>query len=282
MLGHHTMEMNEVDSSMDIGACDLLIVASSTDPLANALADVCARAGYSARISDLETAARFFSITVENGVAAVEPDLPIFHRMPPPKDLRNSFDEAFSHGECFAHFFAVASLIKSTIINRPFKGSLSGKVVQSTAVTELRTGEPLVATEIFSSIMPQAHAESTGRSLYVQDLGTYETMEARSLPTGVGPYRAKWSDHAPAYEMVTVLGQEAWRSTKVKLDHLMLESRSIKLLDQLKLVFGVVTWAISPSLENAVITRVDPYPSLNQVGMVWPELSKAFLKVLFK
>src|SRR4051812_48246200 len=102
--------------SMSPRPCDLLIVAAETDSLASALRSFCADQGYSAELTDVATAARLFSISVEGGVAVVQPDIPIFLRVPQPKSNRQSFDEAFIAGECFSTLFAVASLCKSEVI----------------------------------------------------------------------------------------------------------------------------------------------------------------------
>jgi hypothetical protein len=260
---------------------DVCIVASEADPLAREVASSCARRGYAARILDVASAARLYSISVGDGGAVVEPDIPMLLRLPPPKDARGSFDEAFSESECFAALFAAAALSTRPVINRPQSGSLSGRISQSSALTALRSGDVSVVGEVFASAPPEPGKADAERVWCIQELTTFQTRLWPSSPNGRGPFRAKWLDAHLAYEMVVVLDQDAWRSTAVDLRGLELEERSVDLVSSLDLRFAVVTWAISRSHSSAEFVRIDPYPSLTQVRGVWGNLGPALLQALF-
>jgi hypothetical protein len=262
-------------------ALDLLIVASPNDLVARSLERLCTRAGYFVQFADLETASRFFSITVKDGVAAIQPDIPLFLRIPPLKEKRDSFDQEFLHGECFVTLLAAASLCKSAVVNRPFRGSLGGRISQSASITASRVSISDVRSEIFSDTIPAPPERQSSEVWCVQDLGTFETAEWPAKPNGAGPYRAKLSSRETGYEVVTVLGPEAWRETTVDLDHLELQKRSADLVAKLQLTFAAVTWAITPTLSDATLVRVSAYPSLSQVAPVWSDLGASLLRVLF-
>jgi hypothetical protein len=231
---------------------------------------------------DSEAAARLFSISVESGTATVQPDVPMFLRMPLTVKRDYFFDESFLHGECVAALLAAATLTKSPVLNRPYKGCVSGRAVPSAGLTQLRLGMPVRSEEVFSNTVPAPSFQVPRAFWSIQDLVTFSTNAWPSLPSGDGPYRAKWLDFEPSYEVVTVLGHEAWRSTTVKLEHLGLESRSIELIKRLELLFAAVTWEVSPALDSAELARVDPYPSFSQVQPVWTVLGEALLRHFFQ
>jgi hypothetical protein len=267
----------EERSVSEIERCDVLIVASPEDSLAREFARSCGQHGYRAGIFDLETTARLFTITVDYGAVVVKPQKPVLLRIPPPPAIRGSFDEAFLSGECFATLFAAVALSKAQVINPVHKGSLNGRLTDSSALTSLRIAAP-VEQEVFASSLPGPPSEDPTRSWCVQDLSTFRTTTWPLSPEGSGPFRAKWADAHPAYEMVVVLDTKAWRTSRVDLRPLDLELRTVDLAAQLGLRFAVVTWAISASLDSACVVRVDPYPAFGQVRPVWPEVQNALVK----
>lgn len=118
----------------EIERCDLLIVASPEDGLAREFVRACGQHGYRAGIFDLETTARLFTITADYGAVVVEPQKPVLLRIPAPPAIRGSFDEAFLSGECFATLFAAVALSKAQVINPVHKGSLNGRLTDSSAL----------------------------------------------------------------------------------------------------------------------------------------------------
>ncbi|MBW4618394.1 MAG: hypothetical protein KME17_03280 [Cyanosarcina radialis HA8281-LM2] len=281
---------------------DLIIVGDDRDRFANEFAEFSNQQGYNAIVLDVSAAARLFSIRIDRGIAEITPQISILFRIPAPSLQRTSFDDSFQYGECLATLWAAATLNPATVINRPTNYSLWGRTSPSFTLTKMRAGltspHPALAgtplpnlgegqgvradqAEVFSLRAPSPPAALVSQQWYVQDAITYQTAAWPEIPEGEGPYRARCADPNLAYEIVIVLGDRAWRSTAVSLEHLELEPQSISLLKRLDLTFGAVTWGISPDLQTATLARVDPFPTMEQVQFVWPVLAPALLEAFF-
>jgi hypothetical protein len=267
---------------MITGTCDadLLIVADPADTLAVELAGYVGEHGRSARVMDVFDAARLFTVTVRGSTAAVEPDLPVFLRLPPPPARRVSFDAEFQYNECLAQLWAACALMAAPVINRPAMQTVAGRTSPSAALTELRAGEAPCGVEVFSSRYPEP-ADPHGEQFWVEDQGTLRSSPWPERPEGTGPYRARWSDAVPAFEIVIVLCERAWRCTTVDIDHLGLEQRSVAVANALDLSLAAVVWRVTAGASEARLVNVDPFPGLEQLRMVWLGLGPRLLEVLF-
>lgn len=260
---------------------DLLVVADSDDEVAVELAGYVAEHGRLALILDVFDAAQLFTVTVRDGVVRVDPEIPLFLRFPPLPVPRLSFDAEFHYSECLAQLLAAAALTSAPVINRPAPCSVAGLASPSAALTELRAGEPHGGVELFTSRFPVPGAPA-GEQFWVEDLGTLRTSRWPERPSGAGPYRARWSDSDPAFEMVVVLGDHAWRCTTVDLDHLGLEQRSAAVAQALGLTLAAIVWRVSSDLMQAHLVNVEPFPGLEQLRMAWLGLGPCLLKALFE
>ncbi|AFY31477.1 hypothetical protein [Calothrix sp. PCC 7507] len=260
---------------------DLVIVGDRSDFLAIAVVNLAKEQGFVAEILDVCAAAQLFTVSIDSGCAIVTPDIPLLLRMPAPSTIREDFDASFQYGECLATLWAAAALMKSTVINRPTPFSAWGRASNSTVLTEVRAGLSPEGMEVFSLHPPAPAQQLVNQQWYLQDMTTFTDTPWPEIPGGEGPYRAYYSDSEPAYEMVVVLGEQAWRSTTAPLEHLQLESRSISVMKPLDITFGVVIWSISPDLDHAVLFRVNPFPSLQQVQFVWHSLAPALIQAFF-
>jgi hypothetical protein len=260
-------------------AADLLIVADPADEVAVELADYAAEQGRTAVILDIFDAAQLFTVTLRDGTASVEPDLPLFLRLPPPPTPRVSFDAEFQYNECAAQLWAVAALTSAPVVNRPVSFPSAGLTSPSAALTERRAGEGGGGIEILTSRYP-VPGPPQGDRLWVEDAGTLRTAPWPERPTGTGPYRARWSDADPVFEIVVVLGEHAWRCTTVDIDHLDLEDRSVAVAAALELTLAAVVWRITPDAAEARLVNVEPFPGLEQLRMVWLGLGPRLLEVL--
>lgn len=260
---------------------DLIIVGDRADRFSIEVVEIAKQTGYVAAILDVFEAGQLFSVSIDSGCAVVTPDLPMLLRMSSPSAMRTDFDTSFQYGECLATLWAAAALSKSTVLNRPTPSSFWGRSSNSSVLTKLRAGLSEEEIEVFSLHPTAPPTELANQQWYVQDLTTYTTTAWPNIPEGEGPYRAYYSDPDPAYEMVVVLGDQAWRCTTALLEHLELEQKSISIIKKLELTFGVVIWSISPDFENAALFRVNPFPSMQQVQFVWPALAPALLEALF-
>jgi hypothetical protein len=265
------------------GVCDadLLIVADPADAVAVELADYVGEHGRSARIADVFDAARLFTVTVHGSTAEVKPDVPLFLRLPPPPAQRVSFDAEFQYNECLAQLWAVSALMTAPVINRPALQTVARRTSPSAALTEFRAGETSCGVEVFSSRYP-VPTDPHGEQFWVEDLGTLRTSPWPERPEGTGPYRARWSDANPAFEMVIVLCGRAWRCTTVDIDHLGLEQRSLAVAKALDLNLAVLVWRVTGGAAEARLVNVDPFPGLEQLRMVWLGLGPHLLEVLFR
>ena len=266
---------------VDSGSLELVVVAHPSDQLAKELVDLAREQKRSAMVLDVFAAAQLFSISIDSAQAMIEPDLPLFLRVPAPPMLRTSFDEEFLFNESLATLWSVAALCKSPVINRPTSDSFGGRVSHSAALTELRAGINTTSLEIFSSSVAPAPVIDVVRQWYVQNIMTQQTTAWPALPEGHGPYCARWSDPEPVYEVVVVLGIKAWRCTSVELGYLELNEQSIALVQRLGLIFATVTWVIAHDLSSATAVNIEPFPLMEQVKYVWPELGPALLEELF-
>ncbi|MGW2426205.1 hypothetical protein ACWC0C_44615 [Streptomyces sp. NPDC001709] len=269
----------------------LVIVADPEDPVAIDVRDFVRDSGREAAILDVFDAAQLFTVTVDGSTALVEPALPMFLRLPAAPLRRISFDAEFQLNECLAHLWAVAALTPAPVINRPEPGGLGTRVSASAALTELRAGLPGGSPEIFSSRPcgpPGESGDGQGTQWWVQDLDSWTTRpwpdpadDLAPSADGSGPYRARWSDPDPLFESVVVLGDQAWRSSPIDLDHLGLQERSTDIVARLGLQLSAVVWRLSPDLAQARPVLVEPFPDVEQLRMVWLGLGPQLVKVLF-
>ncbi len=269
---------------------DLVVVADPADEVAAEVKIFVEESGRSAAVLDVFDAAQLFTVSVRDGVAKVDPEVPLFLRLPSPPPLRTGFDAEFQFNECLAQLWAAAALTSAPVINRPSPQALGSRVSHSAALTGLRAGLDGGAVEIFSSRPseppeppePPSLSASGGDQWWVQDASTHLTSPW-PLPPGdrTGPFRARWSDADPVFEAVVVLAGQAWRCTTADLDHLRLEERSDAVASSLDVTLAAVIWRLAPDLSSAWLVNVEPYPALEQLRMVWLGLGPQLLKVLF-
>ncbi|MGH3720500.1 MAG: hypothetical protein ACRDRI_16975 [Pseudonocardiaceae bacterium] len=222
-----------VDRTVDVPheAGDLLIVAAPDDPVAVEMRDYLAEHSRRAVVLDPFDAAQLFTVSVRNGMACVEPEVPLFLRLPAPPSPRPSFDAEFHYHECLAQLWATAALMRE--------------------------------------------------QWWVQDSGTMATAAWPQRPPGGGPFRARWSDVDPAFEVVVVLDDHAWRCTTAELARLRLRERSIALAAELGLTLAALTWRIDAGGTVGRLVNVEPFPGLELLRMVWFGLGPHLLTVLF-
>ena len=255
------------DSGPPVGV-EFVIVADPADKVAAELAAYVREHGRMAAVLDVFEAAQLFTLSVNGGRATVEPVLPMILRLPAPPVLRTGVDAEFQFNECLAQLWAVAALSPAPVINRPSAHSLGGQVSYSAALTAMRAGAHDGSAEVFASTYPEP-GRPEGDRWWVQDTGTLTTSPWPERPVGEGPYRGRWSDSDPAFEIVVVLEERAWRCTTADLEHLDLEGRSLAVSARLGLTLAAVTWRVTADAEDALLVNVEPYPGLEELRMVW-------------
>jgi hypothetical protein len=260
---------------------DLLIVGDANDDFALSVDQMTQSQGYKADILDPESAAQLFTIAIQSKQATVIPDIPLILRLLAPPTLRTSFDESFQYGESLATLWAAATLTKSPVINRPTANSFWGHASYSSTITYQRAQLEPEFTEVFALYPPPPRGNLVEQQWYIQNTATQEVQPWSSILHEPGPYRGKWSNYEPAYELVTVLGDQAWRSTSTPLEHLELESKSVFIVRNLELSFATLWWNVSEDLQQASLVRVNPFPTMSELQFVWSDLGSALMEVLF-
>lgn len=258
---------------------DFLIVAGQKDLIVLELDNLASSRGCVSRIVGLEEAARLFSISVGENQPVVEPDIPIFLRPRALPPIRENFLSAFHYGECIGTLRAATALMKSPCINRTTKYGFGGRSSPSSVITEIRAGVTNPSLEVFSRELLEPSI-LTQQNLGVQDTITFDTAKYPNVPKGIGPYKSKLIGPTSDYEIVVVVGRQAWRISTAPIDHLDLEQKSIKILKKLDLIFGAITWSISSDRRIATVARVDPYPSMDQVRYVLQPVIHALIESL--
>ncbi|MBL7500110.1 hypothetical protein I6A84_11955 [Frankia sp. CNm7] len=278
-------------------ADDLLIVADPEDPVAAELTAYLAEHGRRAVTLDPFDAAQLFTVEVHSRpagdparladgdagaqvVVSVVPTVPMFLRVPDLADAAASFDARFQYQECVAQLWAAAALTDAAVVNRPTSRAFGGAVSDSAALTERRAEEPAGSVEVFAATFPDP-AEQVDEGWWVRDAVTGHTAVWPRRPDGDGPYRARWSAADPAFEIVVVLGADAWRCTTAEIDHLELTTRSVTLAGRLGLTLAAVVWRVDADGGRARLVEVDPFPGVELLRMTWLGLGPRLLTLLF-
>ncbi len=251
----------------------LRVVASPVDALANALCDLAARTGWDVVRLNHAEAALSTTVEVDNDTVKVWPDTALFLRPPlesPPDDP----DSRFLHGERLALLWAAAALTERRVLNRPTRNGLWGRGSVSARVTEHRANLPRERPEIFCS--------DSGRRDWpgAWAAESCDGAVGRWPAPGLGPARARPITEGERYEAVIVVGVRAWRRSDEPLSHLPLLECSRTAVERMALDFGVVWWAIPPSMDRAALVRIVPAPTLFDIAPRWPEVGPALLALL--
>ena len=254
----------------------VLIVSDPDDELALAVASRARVAGHEVAHLDHASAARLFSIRVDERGTAVEPTDPIFIRPATANSVLQG-DEAFLQNEAFATLWAAVALTSASVVGRPSRWGLWGGASPSALVTEVRGGLASTRREVFCSNPDRAAGWPGDWAAVSLRGGVYDWPDPG--PTA-GPFRARPYDPDEAYEAVFVVKHQAWRRSLEPLTGLLLEARSVELCRRLRLDFACVWWGVRSDFGQAVPARVVTAPSLREIGPIWPEVSQAILDEL--
>jgi hypothetical protein len=237
---------------------DVLIISRPEDGVSRRLEEALTARGHSATWLDGPGAARLFTIRVTAAGDQVAPDLPMFVRPVPWWDggAEATPDARFLRNECFATFWAAAALCGRPVINRP---TPEGPVYRLTAGS-LRT-HVAGHGEIHAS-GPERIAEDDDGAFWGEN-AEYRVGAVATLPAGV-PVRARRVDVRAGYEIVTVVGAQAFPATTDARSAVHdLAARSIALARQFGVQFAAVTWAVTDEMAEAV--RLNPTPSESEL-----------------
>lgn len=228
----------------------VIIVAQRHDPVALRVSRALIERNIGVKWKTGCEAARLFTIRIDERGLTVSPDLPMFVR---PSawwaEPQSDPDARFLLRECHATFWAAAALCASPVLNRP---GPSGTVGRLTA-----------------GALGQAEIHAAG-SDGIEDDGTFwiEDADFRTGPLSLAdnslPFRARRVDPTADYEIVVVVGAQAFEATTdprtAKHD---LPARSLDLARRHHVQFAAITWEVAP--EAALPVRLNPAPDMNEL-----------------
>lgn len=252
---------------------DVLLISRPEDSVTRGLNTALIARGHSATWLDGPGAARLFTIRVTAVGDQVVPDLPMFIRPVPWWDRSTEAepDALFLRNECFATFWAAAALCERPVINRPTPG---GPVYRLTAGS-LRT-HLAGRGEIYAS-GPEQIAEDDDGAFWGEN-AEYRVGALATLPADV-PVRVRRLDVGAGYEIVTVVGAQAFPATTDPRSAVHdLAARSIQLARQSGVQFATVTWAITDDTAEAV--RLNPTPYQSELRYRWADVLDALCREL--
>ena len=258
-------------------APEAFVVAHAQDRLAGALVEALGRAGRRARLLDVVAAAQALTITVGDGGADVQPVMPMVLRCPMVPDIDDP-DTRFLYGESLAALWAAASLTRAPVLGRPGTMGFGGACAASAVVTELRGGVFKGREEVFlNGAMP--HPD--GPDWWFQDRRSLAVVSAGQNAAYPGPQRGRPLQPDEEYELVVVLGAQAWRRTTIDIPGVDLIGMTLALVRRLQLDFALVVWAISSDRTLLGLARITPWPALEDISFAWDAVIPAIIGFLW-
>ena len=251
---------------------DVLLISRPEDSVTRRLGTALTARGHRATWLDGPEAARLFTIRVTAAGDQVMPDLPMFVRPVPwwDGDTEAEPDTRFLRNECFATFWAAAALCGRPVINRP---TPEGPVYRLTAGSLGTHGAG--GAEIHAS-GPEQIPEDAGTFWAEND--EYRVGALATLPADV-PVRARRVEVGAGYEIVTVVGAQAFpATTDVRSAAHDLAARSVELARQFGVQFATVTWAVTDDIAEAV--RLNPTPYESELCYRWADVLDALCRDL--
>jgi hypothetical protein len=242
---------------------EALIVASPNDKLACRLHAALDRRSRRVSLIDGPSAARLFTIKVDEDGAVVSPDIPLFMRASAWFGAEAaSEDERFSRQEAFATLWAAAALCSAPVINRPSSSGSTSRLTISAIASRMGGCAIDTAAELYVS----TPAMALGRlvpPVWGEDID-FDTREFSNLRPDV-PARLRHVDSDAGYEVVSIVGRRAWAASRDPRTQTMnLTARSIEIVQRLKLHFATVVWMESG--DDALPVRVNSEPGAAELG----------------
>jgi hypothetical protein len=179
-------------------------------------------------------------------------------------------DARFLRNECFATLWAAAALCGRPVINRPTPEGPVYRLTTGSLGTHVAGGGEIHASG------PEQIAEDDGT--FWGENGKYSVGALATLPADV-PVRARRVDVGAGYEIVTVVGAQAFpATTDVRSAVHDLAARSVELARQFGVQFATVTWAVTDYMAEAV--RLNPTPYESELRYRWADVLDALCRDL--
>jgi len=254
-----------------IESADFLVVSDGKDALTSMFLDFAASQGHTGVDVHPLGFARLVSVEVDGTGPRVAPALPLLLRPLPVFPATADEETRFHWSECYAACWAAASLVPRPSLNRPTAWGWATRITASNALLECRVRGASAAPELFWTGTPPTDA-GDGEWLH-QDLETWATIDT----PGPGFYRSRRFPRCRGWEQVIVVGARGLRVTSADIGDRELEAASVAVAAKLAASFATVSWGIPEDDSPAVLARLNPFPSMHEIGPVWPDVRRLLL-----
>jgi hypothetical protein len=255
---------------------DVLVVAGAEDEFALAIRAEIARRGRSVAMLDGPSAARLFTIRVKSAGTQVSPAMPMFMRASAWSSSFTEVDDAdrrFLNEEAFATLWAAAYSMPACVINRP---PTKGSIWRLTSSCFIGGSENFVGLEEFYASGPELLCNLSG-SIWGEDTD-FRSAELSALRLD-RPVRARVINDLAEYEIVTVVGNEAYcATTDIRSKKANLRERSLAVVHSYKLHFATMTWALDQDMVAPV--RLNAEPGLAELRTCFDEARATIVRDL--
>lgn len=249
----------------------VLIVSEPGDSFAEALTGPISAAGRTPVRLDAAAAAGRFSVMVRDGDATVVPRVPMVIRAPR-LSATQSADARFLQGEALAALWAIGALSTAPVLGRPGPMGFGGGCSLSASVNELRGGLPTDRMEIFLQGGTWPRRET---GWYFKSPDSLEPLGHDQHAAYPGPQRGRYVRPGEQYEVVLVLGRDAWCRSGQQVAGHDLAAESVTLADRLGLDMALVIWALSEDLRDPYLARITPWPHREDIDFAWDAFAAA-------
>jgi hypothetical protein len=255
----------------------LLIIADPPDPLAQRLSDHAMSSGWPTEWLTYADASRRLSLARTGSTTVVSPTIPMFLRLPLAASPWEDGENQFHRAEIHSLVWAAAALNDAPVVNRPDSFGFSSRYALSTSVIRQRSGFGPNGPEVFSSDPPNPLGPVD--EWWVELQSDRSTFPWTPEDMGKGPYRAGRVRPGFRLLVVPVVGRDgigdAIEGSKTEL--LMTSAR---ICNSLGLAFATVSWRWYAEDGTTEFARLNPHPTLEEIGDAWGNVAAQLLMEL--
>jgi hypothetical protein len=250
---------------------ELLVIADTPDPLADAFQVYAEAHGWTARRLSYADASLLLSIARTGGSTRVSPDAPIFLRLPSAPSPWDDDEARFHRSERWSLVWAAGALSQAPVVNRPDSFGLSARAALSTTVVRSRAGLARYGPETFSSHPPDP--QGPPEEWWLERQSDRVTLPWTERGASRGPFRA--ARVRPDFDLlqVPVVGSRAFGSIPSP----GIAGASPEICRALGLTFALVMWRWYPAEGLAEFARVNPHPHLGDLAHSWDPVAAELL-----
>jgi hypothetical protein len=258
---------------------DLLIISEGYDSLANRFFCHAKSNGWSVESWGYTDACLKFQIARHGTLTQVEPIVPVLLRLPTPNSPWMDDESQFHRAEKCSFVWAATALSEACVINRPNAYGFSGRCALSTAVTKFRAGLSVAVPETFASHMPDPIGPAD--EWWLEQQADRRIISWQEGAASSGPFRAARVRAGFILKTFIVVGERSFVEMQSNSDN-DLATSSVKICRALGIAFAAVTWRWHSNECLAELGRVNPHPTVQDVGECWEEVAKQILLELSK